>query len=219
MGFAQPRVAQYYQVRECDIPGKCSDKSTDCRTTTATTRNSNTYGARRHRAHTEGTRRMRLHKAARDRARQARSAQKLVQGNGIEQRNKRRWSAWSNPPPRGGQGRGEGTHRQAVAPRRHHRPETTTLLLPVPQAPEALTRRVPVARASASDLPQNPHHLRQHQQQQRPGTRHGTRRNNDSNNQTAVTKRRSAGAAVAHRWSDGCSQQPRRGRSGKRRSP
>ena len=42
--------------------------------------------------------RMRLHKAARDRARQAKSAQKLVQGNGIEQRNKRRWSAWSNPP-------------------------------------------------------------------------------------------------------------------------
>jgi hypothetical protein len=83
----------------------------------------------------------------------------------------------------------------------------------------ALTQRVPVARASASDRPQNPHHLRQHQQQQIPGTRHGTRRNNDSNNQTAVTKRRSAGAAVAHRWSDGCSQQPRRGRSGKRRSP
>ena len=123
------------------------------------------------------------------------------------------------PPPWGGQGRGEGTHRQAVAPRRHRRPETTTLLLPVPQAPVALTQRVPVARASASDLPQNPHHLRQHQQQQRPGTRHGIRRNNDSNNQTAVTKRRSAGAAVAHRWSDGCSQQPRRRRSEKRRSP
>ena len=31
--------------------------------------------------------RMRLHKAARDRARQAKSAQKLAQGNGIEQRN------------------------------------------------------------------------------------------------------------------------------------
>jgi hypothetical protein len=46
------------------------------------------------------------------------------------------------PPPRGGQGREEVTHRQAVAPRRHRRPETTTLLLPVPQAPEALTQRV-----------------------------------------------------------------------------
>ena len=52
--------------------------------------------------------RMQLHKAARDRrARQARSAQKLVQGNGIEQRNKRRWSAWSNPP-QGGTGAGGG---------------------------------------------------------------------------------------------------------------
>ena len=42
---------------------------------------------------------MRLHKAARDRARQAKSAQKLVQGNEIEQRNKQRWSAWSKPQP------------------------------------------------------------------------------------------------------------------------
>ena len=50
--------------------------------------------------------RMRLHKAARDRARQAKSAQKLVQGNGIEQRNKRRWSAWSNPPQGGDRGGG-----------------------------------------------------------------------------------------------------------------
>jgi hypothetical protein len=57
-------------------------------------------------------------------------------------------------PPRGGQGWGEGTHRQAVAPRRHRRPETTTLLLPVPQAPEALTRRVPVGRSAASACPQ-----------------------------------------------------------------
>jgi hypothetical protein len=31
-------------------------------------------------------------------------------------------------PPRGGQGRGEGMHRQVVAQRRHRRPETTTLL-------------------------------------------------------------------------------------------
>jgi hypothetical protein len=53
--------------------------------------------------------RMRLHKAARDRSRQARSAQKLVQGNGIEQHNKRRWSAWSNPPQGGAGAGGERT--------------------------------------------------------------------------------------------------------------
>jgi hypothetical protein len=53
-------------------------------------------------------------------------------------------------PPGGGQGRGEGTHtgertgkwwRQGATAR----PETTALLLPVPQAPETLTQCVHLA--------------------------------------------------------------------------